>query len=560
MRQRFVIAILVGLAIVQCGAADASPPTVPALAVVFHISPPASDSPDLAAADVALRAPEELGMPLEALRTHPGAKFAFAVNPAYIAALKRAAAGDTLLRAIAASKQAIKPNEGLEMLAILARHRPIGAALARTRAGARYLTLATAARNKLTGETSTGFSAQDFADFGGADALVSLAASGFATLSASSLDDGSAVDALTRADRAIVDELDAAVRAGIVELIATPDYEPVLPLLVDAGGKTAADPHIVVVGAGADALWLSTDAVRRVSAAAPAQKGCGFYSPFGAYDDATATLIQSAGAAYAMFSDRVVHGAGGEGTMQGLATARAAALHAYALTVAKGVTLTTLFWAENASDDLESTAGSDGALGERLIALAKDAASGQQDAYPHLELIRLHADGTWSQRPDARAVLEKFVATIASGRAGRATTPGFFVRSHVQAATAYGYPPNAESGSFALWMGTANQASLWKALAAARKAAGGDAAIARPQLRARLFASEAGNWYSMLAAPWATGRTPERLDAFRESIAAVYREAGASPPAIIAPVQSASPAPLPTAAPAASSTPAPPRK
>jgi alpha-amylase/alpha-mannosidase (GH57 family) len=558
MHPRYVIALLIGLGLALSGAASASPPPLPALAVVFYVAPPSSDAPDLAAADVALRAPEELGMALRAMRAHPGARLAFAIDPAYVSALKRAASGDTPLRAVSAIKQDANGTASSEILAILARHRPIDGALTRTRAGSRYLTLATAAHNKLIGDASMTFSEQDLADFAGTDAQVSLAASGFASPAATGLDDVGAIEALMRADRAIVDELDAAQRAGTVELIATPDHEPVLPLLVDAGGKTTADPHVVVVGARADALWLTDDAVRRVGGAAHAQKLSGFYSPFGAYDDATAALIQSAGASYALFSDRVVHGAGGEGTMQGLEGARSAALHPYALTVAKGVTLTTVFWAESASDDLESTFGSDAALGERLITLESDAASGQQDAYPHLQVLRLHADGSWAQRPDATAVMEKFVATIASGRAGRATTPGSFVRSHVPTATAYGYPPNAESGSFALWMGTANQASLWKALADARKAAGGDAAIKQPHLRERLFASESGNWYSMLAAPWATGRSAAKLDAFRETIAAVYREAGVPPPAAIAPVQIATPAPSPTAAPSAASSPAPP--
>src|SRR5207302_6582206 len=124
-------------------------------------------------------------------------------------------------------------------------------------------------------------------------------------------------------------EIKARVRASSVELIATPDGEPVLPLLVDAGGKSTADRNIVQVGARADAHWLVADAIAKVAAFAPSRTAVGLYSPFGAYDDATGAVIQSARAAFALFSDRIVRGAGGEGTEGGIDSAQAAALRAY---------------------------------------------------------------------------------------------------------------------------------------------------------------------------------------------------------------------------------------
>src|SRR5579862_7016988 len=117
-------------------AASTPPPKPPALAVVFHVAPPASDDPSLAAADVALRAPEELGELLAALHRHPGAHLSLAVAPAYLAALDRAAKGDTALSSAATR------GADSQLLAILERHRPLDPAAARGATGAQYLAFA----------------------------------------------------------------------------------------------------------------------------------------------------------------------------------------------------------------------------------------------------------------------------------------------------------------------------------------------------------------------------------------------------------------------------------
>jgi len=556
---RILAALVAAGASVAPALAAAAQPSTPALALVFHIKPPTSTDQSLAAADVALRAPEELGEPLRAMRGHPAARLSFAVVPAYLSALDRAANADFALTTAASGAASATGPQSAALLAIMARHRPLDAALSRSRAGARYLTLATAAANELNGDRSVPFTSGDLADFAGADAQVVLAASGVAPMSNAAQTSAVSVAALARADKAIEDELKADVRAGTVELIAAPDGEPVLPLLIDSGGKSTADPNIVSVGARADAQWLTTDAVRAVAGFAPSHASVGVYSPFGAYDDATGVVIQASGAAYAMFSDRVVRGAGSEGSQGGIDAARAAALHAYALTVAKGVTMPILFWNQAESDDLQTTSGSDTAMAQRLSILAHAAAGrARSTSMPSsVFVLRVESQGPWSQRPDARAVIGRVVAEIASGRNGAATTPGSYVRAHPPVAAAYGYPPAAQSGSFAFWMGSPNQASLWNALVQARKAAGGDAALARPQVRALLIAAEAGDWYSVLQIPLPGGAMAGRIDAFRSLIASVYRAAGASPPTDIAPLKMALPSPLPSPMPVSSASPGP---
>jgi hypothetical protein len=551
----YLVLVIAGATLARPAQAAAPSPVAPALAIVFHIEPPASNDPALASADVALRAPEELGEPLRALRGHASAHLAFAIDPSYLAALDRAAGGDTALATLAYGKVAPAGVRAGALLGILSRHRPLDSAVARTRSGSRYLTLATAAANELNGDRSVPFTASDFADFAGVDAQVVLAGSGSVLAPADGQSARAAVTALTAADKAIEDELKTDVRAGNVEIIATPEGEPVLPLLVDSGGKSTVNPHVVAVGARADAQWLVNDAVRSTCAFAARQGGCGFYSPFGAYDDATGAVVQSSGAGYALFSDRVVRGAGGTGTEGGIQAAHAAALHAYALTVQKGVTLPTLFWSETQSADLGTVTGSDAAMAERLRQLAADAAERARGVTQSIFVLRIESQGPWSQRPDARTTINRLIATVASGNAGASTTPGAFLRGHRPTAAAYGYPPGAESGSFDLWMGSADQASLWNALADARKAAGGDAAIARPQIRQLIVAAEAGSWYSSINAPLPGGGAADRLDAFRTLIADIYRAAGATPPANIAPVKLATPAVIASPRPAATTGP-----
>ncbi len=545
MRRLCALAIVAGMATAASMPAAAAN-HAPAVAVVFHVRPPADDDAALATADVALRAPEEIGEPLAALRRHAGAHVAFAITPAYLAALDRAAHGalnDAALRTIAGQGAVAQTR----LMAIFARHRPLDAALARTQWGARYLTLATSAANLLSGDRSSPFSATDLAEFAADDARVVLAASGTSTAGGSA---ASSFADLARADRQVEDALRSGVRSGSVDVVALPDGEPVLPLLIDAGGKSPSDGHYVLVGAASDARWSTDQAVRAVDAFVGGSQRAGLYAPHGAYDDAVGALIQSTGASYALFSDRVVHGMGGAGTEGGIEAADAASLRGYALTVAKGVTLPTFFWSEADSADVDTALGADTAMAQQLVQAAHRASDRFGGGSGGLLTLRLEADGAWAQRPDARAVVEHFTATLASGAAGTSTTPRDFLRGRPPLSPAYGFPPAAENGSLAFWMGSVDQASLWNALAAARRAAGGDAAIARPAVRPLLVQAESGGWYSSVGAP-GIAAGDNRIEAFRALIAAIYRAAGLTPPENIAPLRASppSPSPVPSASP-----------
>src|SRR5207253_9508008 len=92
---------VVAVLIASSPAAAAGPSAKPAFALIVHLRAPASSDLSLAAADVALRAPEEIGDALNAMRMHPGARLSFAICPAYLGALERAAAGDTALASAA---------------------------------------------------------------------------------------------------------------------------------------------------------------------------------------------------------------------------------------------------------------------------------------------------------------------------------------------------------------------------------------------------------------------------------------------------------------------------
>lgn len=518
---------------------------------MFHVASPVSADASLAAADVGLRAPEEIGEPLRALRGRARGHLTFAIDPAYLAALDKAAAGESALTSAARDASALTGSRATTLLAILARHRPLDKSTSQSSAGARYLTLATAAANASNGDHAVSFSRQDLADFAATDAAVTLAASGMPAPSSSS--DADAVQALAAADKAVADELRADVRSGAVEIAALPDGEPVLPLIIDAGGKSATDARIVDLGAGSDAGRSTIDALHASMSFAkpPAGDGVGLYSPYGAYDDAVGPIVKSAGASYALFSDRVVQGEGGTGSESIMDESDAASLRAYALTVDKGVTLPVLFWNEDGSENVQTAIGASTAMAEQLATVANEAAQRARGGSSIL-VLRIDSEGPWSQRSDARDVVSRFVAEIASGDAGASTTPGQFVHAHPPTSSAYGYPAAAESGSLGLWMGTPDQASLWRALASARTAAGGDAAMSKPKVRPLLVEAESGIWFESLGDPM-NGEVTQRLDRFRSIIADIYRAVGLKPPDSIAPVKlggSPSPTPAPTATPA----------
>jgi hypothetical protein len=133
---------------------------------------------------------------------------------------------------------------------------------------------------------------------------------------------------------------------------------------------------------------------------------------------------------------------------------------------------------------------------------------------------------------------------MSGGRSIRAATPKAFLREHKPTSETYGYAPGSDVGGFDLWMGSANQASLWNALNDARKAAGGDKAVANPAVRGTLLRAESGVWFLALAIPQPRYLLDRYLADFRALIAEIYRGAGKTVPSDVAPVQLETPQPV----------------
>ena len=167
---------------------------------------------------------------------------------------------------------------------------------------------------------------------------------------------------LRAADGVVRDAMDAtasaardAVSRGAMEFVATPDRDPVLPLLVDSGGKTLADPSVLPLNAGADATALIDDALANIAPLDDARPP-GLLAPFGAYDDASAQLTAARGARFASYSDRVLQTSQAGGSVAALRAAQASTYLAYGLATGKTTTLPLLFWADDASRALDALA------------------------------------------------------------------------------------------------------------------------------------------------------------------------------------------------------------
>ena len=521
------------------------------------MAPPSYADPSVEAAEVALTAPTILGGPLRAARAHPGAKFAIALDPTELVGLERAASGATMLDLLASGRaQANDPRVG-DMLRAMSHQPVVSAELARTSGGKRFAALAGAAPLALAGAEAARFSSRDLADFAGTSALLWLAASGDAAkaspqLSKSDVDARAALAALSRADADVLSLLKSEVAAGGVELVAKPGGDPVLPLLIDSAGKTSLDPYVVEVNASADAGRLVEDAIAAVQRFEPSGRAIGVYSPFGAYDDATADLLSRRRAAFGLFSDRVLSGSGLGSSAESVATAEAAALHPYSLQIGKDRALPAMFWIQDESDSLNATpsAWPVSAMGDRLVGLANDGgAAAAKVPGAHLLVVSVDADGPWGRRADRQRVLDDIAARLSGSPGIVATTPGQFARDHTIAAISYGFAAGSSAGSFALWMGSSAQASLWSALLAARAAAGGDASLDRAATRDPLLAAESGAWFEAVALPESSSAVNRALTKYRGLLAQVYRATGKRVPSPIAPVKLEVPAVLTTPAP-----------
>ena len=489
------------------------------------------------AAAVALSAPDALGAQLRALRGHPRARFSLAMDGGAIDDLNRAAAGDTALQAMAAGHLGGARLD--EMVRLLGQMPPLDPRLAITPAARRYRALATGSR----------LTTQDYLDLEGFAVIVRLAAAGElsddapqlhkSALTASEV--GAAVQQLAQADARVVDGLKSAGGSGQLELLADPAGEPILPLLIDGGGKSG--PNVVVVGARADAAYAVDVALRAVDALAPGTSP-GVYSPHGAYDDATATVLEQHHAAFALFSDRVLRTSPIGGSRAAVAAADAGAFHAFALRAAAGPAMSTLFWSEDDGSALDvfSPRLPASAMGARVLELARDAGARGGDG--SVIIIRIEVQGLWARRPDRAQVVDDLASALASGPVASVTVSQY-VRATPPSSTSYGFSPASDEGSLSYWMGTTNQTSMWNALADARKAAGGDAALTHDATRVPLLEAEASRWYSvptMIAPP---ANIAQLVDQFRAVIGAMYRAAARQAPAVIAPMRVEAPPPTP---------------
>lgn len=515
------------------------------VAVIWHLAASTSADASVRAAAIALSAPDSLGAIERALHAHPRAHFSLAVDAGALDGLARAAAGDTALQTMAQGH--LVGGARSDMMRVLAQVPLLDDSLTMLASARRYRALAATAPLALAGQRTATFTAGDYVEFAGFGALVRLAAAGELTASSpllqkNSLTDAealSAVNELAAADRKTLDDLKELATSGQLELVADPAGEPILPLLIDGGGKSG--PNVVMVNAAADAAAMVDHALRSanlLSGVAP-----GLYSPHGAYDDNSATMLEQHHASFALFSDRVLHASPIGGSREAVMAADAGAFHAYALRAAAGPPLPTLFWSQDdgAALSVLSPRLPAGAMGVRVQELAASAGARAGDGA--IIVLRIEADGLWDRRPDRARVVDLLAAALSSGRPNSVSI-GQYVRTHPPTLTSYGFEPAADEGALTYWMGTFNQAKMWTALGDARRAAGGDSALQRESTQEALFDAEASHWYVTpnLLAP--ASEISRLMDQFRVEIGKIYQTSGKGVPANIAPL---TPTPAPPA-------------
>jgi hypothetical protein len=544
-----LFAALALAAFTQAAPAQAARATV---VLVWSAAEPMSSFADVRRMDVALRAPFEVGALASALHDHPGARFAIELAPDYVAAL-RAASADPL-GAAAQTPDAQRDEHTRDVLEILTHVPTMDAAIAASNGGLALVAYALRARCNLNGVENCTMRRSEIQRAAALHAAASLAMIGSAAARALLDAPPTGADALSAAagsliaesSRNVAAQLDAALSSGALEVVATPDGDPVLPLLIDSGGKSASDPTAIPLDASADATMLISDALS--TAAALNRARAGLASPFGAYDDAAAQAIDAAGARYAIFSDRVVRASQAGGTMEALGAALAAPYQLYDLQTSKTAHVPVLFWDDASSRALESIAPSSppDAFANRLTALAQTAAVAAPGV-PAMIALRVRMDQQWAQRADAPAVVDD-VARILSARNASAT-PSEYIGAHPKAVPVYGFAPGSSLGSLDAFDGTPNQQALWSALAAARFAAANSAGeVKNASAQALILRAEAGMWYRAPDLPLPPDAVRSRIDDFRSLLGGVYKACGKTPPATIAPQRTPAPSPPPTGA------------
>jgi hypothetical protein len=150
--------------------------------------------------------------------------------------------------------------------------------------------------------------------------------------------------------------------------------------------------------------------------------------------------------------------------------------------------------------------------------------------------LRIEVDGLWNRRADRARVVEQLAAALSVGEV-TSTTIGAYLSASPAGTISYGFSPGSDEGALTYWMGTQNQRSMWGALADARKAAGGDAAINRAATRVPLLEAEASHWYLVPALDAPIPDIERLLVQFRTVVIDIYRGAGKPFPNLIAPVR-----------------------
>jgi len=517
--------------------AQAASPRAAAL-LVWHLSPPLSATSLGQATEVSTDAPATLGFLCAALGRHPRTKVNVVADRSFLEALQRAGAGDALLDRIAA-RNALESAELSDLIDMLARTQPVSALVAGLPAGRRYAALMAGARLELQGDRSIRFSQRDFADAAGLAAFFRLVESGDLTAASPLMRKATltAVDlrmvalAAARADARVYNRLRRLARMRAVEIVASPTWEPVLPLLIDAAGKSDIEPNAVHISAEADAARLVGDGIAQ-AAQLNGSSGAGVYSPYGAYDDATAASLREQHAAYALFSDRVLEASEAGGSAEAAKASALGRYRAYAVQTGKITKLGAFFWDERASVQLNSLPGSlpPSALGARVAALARSAAAaGQAVGHPNVIIVRMDALGPWERRDDAASVIDGLISALGEGSVAPATTFSGYLTRYGTSETAYGFPPASGLGSFDLWMGSAAQAALWSALQRARASAGGNAAMQRGGTTGPLAQAEAARWFSAPVLAQGRQASARATGRFRALLGQVYRSAGRAP-------------------------------
>jgi hypothetical protein len=531
--------------------ATAAAPVLPVRATVVMLwsaADPQSALADVRCLDVALRAPFEIGAPSSALRAHADAHFAIVLSASYASAL--ACARVDPLGAASQATGAHSDVRTRDIVALLATLPPLTTAAAATTGARELARLTGAAQRWLAGTAAERFSTDDLRRAVALNAAARSANAGSDAARALLAQPPPATGVLYKtADDVLRGAVDAATNAagdavarGALEFVATPDGSPVLPLLVDSGGKTMSDPSVLPLNAAADATELIDTALAGV-APLDDRRGSGLLAPFGAYDDASAQLIAARGARYAIYSDRVLQTSQAGGSVAALRAAQASPYLTYGLQIGKTTTLPLFFWADAASRELDALTTSlpPVALAARVTADASAAGATSSDGSARVLTLRVQMDAPWSQRPDGAAVVDRVARALA--RSVATAPPAGYVGMHRALTGVYGFAPGSTLGALDAFTALPNQAAMWAALAQARDAAGGDAALKKLSVREPLLRAESGTWYLAPMLPLTSDQVKEEVDGFRAELRAVYAAAGKPAPAVIAPMRMATPPP-----------------